>query len=138
MNLASESAIQLSYTVSLIAVTCGGTYPDERIMDVIIEGLPLDDSSGVSMFRGHKFKAHLTERAQYADTLLKQQHGGEREPQALPEEPAQTSAYAEKPSQHLSVDGQHNYRQPEQRDRKDGINYETRIRDPNQWALQAL
>lgn len=75
VSLSDDSAIQFADAVRFKAVRCCSTYPDERIKEEFINGLPLFIRSGVRMFCGRELEAHLLDPAQYANTLLDQQHG---------------------------------------------------------------
>lgn len=73
--LPNESAIQFADAVCLKAIGCGNAYSGGRIKNVFTEGLPLTFHSSAGMFWGRALKAHLMELAQYANTILGQQHG---------------------------------------------------------------
>lgn len=71
----SEPAVRFGDAVRFKAARCGSAYPDERIEEMFIDGLPLTIRSGVRMFCGRELEAHLVVSVQYADDLHNQQCG---------------------------------------------------------------
>lgn len=72
VKLKNKSVVPLADKLRLKAAMRGKAYPNERIKDVFINRPPLFICSDGRMFSGSELDAHLTELAQYADTLLDQ------------------------------------------------------------------